>query len=287
MAHSRRSILELIASAGGVDIISTSPPRELTEKASALKTSEVNTKSEDANGTSQPMPTLDFHDQESPGGSIIVATVRLTDPGFVVILQDDESAIIGVSEYLTPGQYDDLEIVLDRPLFESEKLTAIIQLDTNENQTFDATRVKPECSQRDEEGTLVSDTATVTLPQFPNAAINFEDQRADDSVVITSATLPENGWIVVAVGEDDDPRFGETRVVGRTDFLKPGRYENIEIPLDEFPKPADCEERMEALLIRDTNDNQEYEFDYHFPQQDVPYVPSGVDTAVVSYNSCS
>lgn len=267
MTHSRRSVLGFIASGGVVDVIPANSPRD------------------SINHVSPSAPALEFRDQESAGGSVIIATATLTDAGFVVV-QDDENEIIGVSEYLTAGQHNDLEIVPDRPLFESGELVAVIQLDTNENQRFDATMVKSECGQRDEEGALVSDTATVTLPQFSNAAIVFEDQDAADSVVVTAATLPEGGWIVVAVGEDDDPRFGETQVVGQTDFFDPGHYEEIEVPLDEFPKPADCEERMEALLLRDTNDNREYEFDYHFPNQDTPYAPGGVDTATVSYTNC-
>lgn len=285
MTHSRRSVLGFIASAGVVDVSPDSSQREAAETPSALQTHESHTTSEEIDRTSPSAPALEFRDQESAGGSVIIATATLTDAGFVVV-QDNENGIIGVSEYLTAGQYDDLEIVLDRPLFESGELTAVIQLDTNENERFDATMVKPACGQRGEDGTLVSDTATVTLPPFPNAAIVFEDQDAADSVVVTAATLPEGGWIVMAVGEDDDPRFGETRVVGQTDFLEPGEYEDIEVPLDEFPKPADCEERMEALLLRDTNDNREYEFDYHFPNQDTPYAPGGVDVATVSYTNC-
>ena len=280
MAQNRRSVLGLVASVG---LLGGVPSRVAEGQVTHASESEPGRRDTDAveeNDHSPPSsPALDFRDQESTGGSVTVASATLTDAGFVVLVRDDE--IVGVSAYLPAGRHENVEIALDRPLFESGTLTATIQTDTNGNGTFDATTVKLSCSQRDEESAVVSDTATVSLPTFQNAELVFRDQVVDESIVVESATLPQGGWISLFAENLDSEEYVE---VGRSEYLEPGRYDNVRLDIDypTFGRPR--RDEIHALLIRDVNNNREYEFRYHFPGPDSPYYPGSAFATLTKAN---
>lgn len=197
-----------------------------------------------------------------------------------------EDEILGVSRYLAAGRHEDIDVRLDRPLLEAATLTATIQTDTNENGSFDATTVKLSCSQRDEESAVVSDTATVSLPEFPNAEITFRDQVVEDTIVVESATLPEGGWVTLFAPKAEEDYEDEYVSVNDSEYLEPGRYEDISIRGDFPTEPGECSAEIIALLIGDVEENHVLEFSYHFPGPDLPYSPGGSATAVVTKADC-
>lgn len=285
MDYSRRSVLGLIAAAGTLGVAPTTtariptPPAPAESSATRPRVASHRTR----HGRSA-VPSLAFPDQETDGGRVAIATATLDAAGFVVIATDDE--IIGVSEYLAPGIYEDMQIDLDRPLFEPRSLTAAIQPAPTGNQPFDATTIQQASGQAGADG-VATDTATVALARFPTAELVFKDQVTDGTIVIDCATLPEGGWIDLFVPRVDDPDGDEFQLIASVGFLEPGRYRNVKIQATFPTQPGECSVEMVALLIRDVNENREHDFEFHFPGPDSPYFPPGSERAVVTKANCS
>jgi len=97
--------------------------------------------------------TVAFSDQATDGTSVTVDSVNMSEGGFVVIhddtLLDGEvvGSVIGVSEYLEPGENEDVTVTLFDSVpgatFEqtepnkSETLIAMPHRDTNANESYD------------------------------------------------------------------------------------------------------------------------------------------------------
>lgn len=70
----------------------------------------------------------------------VVLSVELAKPGFVAIHESMSGAparLMGSSEYLEAGFYEDLEIILDTPMLPGFRYISILMFDQNENQIFD------------------------------------------------------------------------------------------------------------------------------------------------------
>lgn len=102
---------------------------------------------------------VNFVDQRSGGTTVTVSSVRLAADGFIAIhdselLSDDPvvaGSVIGVSEYLEAGVYENVEVTLydvpggedngnfeaDEVFDEDETLIAMPHRDTNDNETYD------------------------------------------------------------------------------------------------------------------------------------------------------
>ncbi|MFC4989376.1 CHRD domain-containing protein [Saliphagus infecundisoli] len=108
---------------------------------------------------------LRFEDQESEGDSVVVQSVYLPQAGFVVIHGEDGD-VLGVSEYLTAGPHEDLEISLDPALETDATLVAMLHEETNDNEAFDfvETDGAEDGPITDGEGNAVTDDALITLP---------------------------------------------------------------------------------------------------------------------------
>ncbi|SFL13489.1 hypothetical protein SAMN04487950_2659 [Halogranum rubrum] len=286
MTQSRRSVLGLLASVGLLGGVPSRVAEGQVARAVESEPGDGDTDAVEENDLSPPStPALDFRDQKSTGGSVTVASATLAEGGFVVIVHDDE--IVGVSTYLSAGRFEDVTIDLDRPLFESGTLTATIQTDTNGNRTFDATTVKLSCSQRDEESAVVSDTATVSLPQSQDAELVFRDQVVDEAIVVESATFPEGGFIALFAPQVGDPDIDDYVEIGVSDYFEPGHYEDITFGSGFPTESGECSAEVNALLIRDRDDNRDYEFSYHFPgTPDYPFIPPGDVSATLTKADC-
>lgn len=112
-------------------------------------------------------------------------------------------------------------------------------------------------------------------------AITFNDQESSgESVLVQSATLPEDGFVVIY----DSSRSGnETQqVVGASYPLSPGTSDNIRIPLDE---PVNGSKSLTAVIHTDTNGNGQFDYVSSNGQQDSPLTQGDrriVDIATVS-----
>lgn len=123
--------------------------------------------------------TVSFSEQTTAGETVTVDSVNVSDGGFVAIhdsgLLDGNvvGSVIGVSEYLEPGEHEDVEIALfevsgaefdQSELSENDTLIAMPHRDTNGNETYDfvssnGTADGPYVAN----GSAVTDAAAVTV----------------------------------------------------------------------------------------------------------------------------
>ncbi|MDQ2052132.1 hypothetical protein RBH26_16765 [Natronolimnohabitans sp. A-GB9] len=176
---------------------------------------------------------ITFSDQSIEDDTVVVDDVELEDGGFVVI--HDSSllvgnvigSVIGVSEYLEPGEHENVEVALDEPLEEDETLIAMAHLDTNDDEAFDFVETDgeedgPYLTPEDEP---VTDRAVVTAdPEaepIEEEPVDEPDALEDDviEVGIEQATV----FVFVeppdeAIDESDDGtenEYGEDATDGR------------------------------------------------------------------------
>jgi hypothetical protein len=114
------------------------------------------------------------------GTAVTIETTTLSEGGYVAIhnesLLDGDAvgSVVGVSEYLEAGTYENLSVVLynvsgaefdDTELTENETLIAMPHQETNDNETYDfvATNGTADGPYTDEGGAIV-DNATVAPP---------------------------------------------------------------------------------------------------------------------------
>ncbi|CQR53731.1 DUF7282 domain-containing protein [Haloferax massiliensis] len=227
----------------------------------------------------EPTATLQFDDQESDGSNVTVASANLSDGGYIAIL-DENGSVVGATDYLEPGEQENVTVPLLEPLNESATLTAQAHLDTNDNQTLDfLTSNGTEDGPYTMNGTPVTDDAEVTISEEPTeeptASLQFDDQESDGSnVTVASANLSEGGYIAIL---DENGS-----VVGATDYLEPGEQENVTVPLLE---PLNESANLTAQAHLDTNDNQTLDFLTSNGTEDGPYTMNGTpvtDDAVVT-----
>ncbi|MFC7044239.1 hypothetical protein ACFQH6_01420 [Halobacteriaceae archaeon GCM10025711] len=250
--------------------------------------------------------SVTFDDQTSNGSAVVVQSVTLPEGGFVVIHDDSLFAgdavgsVVGNSEYLEPGTHENVTVTLDESFNESVTLVAMAHLDTNENQVYDfsatngtddgpytvggepvideaavgivaveepappednATTTPPEDNATT---TPPEDNATTTPPEEMTANVTFGDQTIDDAAVtVDSATLPEGGFIVI---HDVDGM-----IIGYSDYLEPGSYENVTVNLSGPVDPAVERTKFVAMLHRDTDMDQQLRFEAG-SERDGPYL---------------
>jgi len=152
----------------------------------------------------EPTANITFENQTSDGTTVTVAEVNTSDGGFVAIHDDSlldgnvVGSVIGVSEYIEPGEEDELEVELfDVPgaefdedeLTENQTLIAMPHLDSNDNETYDfvATQNGEDGPYIDETGEPVVDDAFVTV-EDDGIADNATDNATDEEPVADNAT---------------------------------------------------------------------------------------------------
>lgn len=99
-----------------------------------------------AGADGQSRPSITFNDQEisgpSSGQSVLIQSVTVSQPGFIVISDSTRSGneanqIIGTFHLLGSGTFENIPVPLDTPINQSTSLTAVIHLDSNSNGRFD------------------------------------------------------------------------------------------------------------------------------------------------------
>lgn len=227
---------------------------------------------------------LVFRDQVTDGANVTVEAVSLPRPGFVVIT-DDRGEICGVSEYLSAGVHADVVVPLSEPLDGDATLTAVAQSDSNKNRRYDTNAVQEACTFSGPNGTILRDTAQVTLvrPDLTPAITSIE--RPAENRLSVSVTMPDGGF-VVASGPDPVGDPGEFPTAGESVYLDPGTRENVTVEPEESlvemarDAPSGTVE-VDVWLIRDANGNQQLDWSYNFPGDDWPY-QTGDGTVVES-----
>jgi len=221
-------------------------------------------------------------DQRSRGDAVVVDFARMDDGGFVTIhdssLLDGATipSVVGVSDYLGPGANEDIEVEFDEQLTEDDTLIAMPHRDTNGNESYDFVE-----SEGDEDGPYtadggaVTDDASVSIDTL--AAVTMSDQESDgSSVTVGSVRLDDGGFVTI---HDSSLLDGETipSVVGVSDYLEAGEYEDIEVEFDEQLTEDDT---LIAMPHRDTNGNESYDFVDTEGSEDGPYLDLAGDAVV-------
>ena len=146
--------------------------------------------------------TVTFDDQDSDGNTVTVDSASLPDGGFVTIhdstLLDGDAigSVVGTSEYLEPGDHEDVTVELDESIDGTQTLIAMPHMDTNENQQYDfVTSEGLDDTPYLADGGAVTDDASVTVT---------DSETADESFTVTELQAPA------------DANAGETLIVHAT-----------------------------------------------------------------------
>ena len=146
--------------------------------------------------------TVVLSDQTTDGTSVTVDSVNVSDGGFVVIHDDSlldgdvTGSVIGVSEYLEPGENENVTVTLfdgvpgaafnRTELSGNETLIAMPHRDTNANETYDFVATNGSADgPYAANGTAITSTANVTVEAAE------PPETTGESFVVTSLTAPE------------------------------------------------------------------------------------------------
>jgi plastocyanin len=211
----------------------------------------------------QPAAAVTFTEQTTGGGSVFVDSVRMDEGGFVTMHDDSLldgdalGSVVGVSEYLGPGSYEDVVVGLDSELTSDQTLIAMPHRDTDGDETYDFVDTDgSEDGPYTDAGSAITDSGQVTVASAL-ASVTFADQTTDGtSVTVDSVRMDRGGFVTM---HDDSLLDGDTlgSVVGVSEYLGPGSYEDVVVSLDE---ELTSDQTLIAMPHRDTNDNETYDF---------------------------
>ena len=254
----------------------------------------ANTTSANATASTVGEANVTIANQTTNGTTVIVRSVTLPEGGFIAIHNasylplNNESvgSTIGVSQYLSAGSHQRVEVVLDEPIAENQTLVATAARDGNGNQTFDYVSSQGfiDTAYSRTSGGAVDDRATIRVVNATSLAreakIAFENQSTTgQEVTVRSVTLPDGGFVAVH-GENYLPPNNETQASlrGVSGYLTPGTHENVTVSLE-----SNLSENATLLAApyQDTNRNQTFDFLRSNGENDTAYAPQGA-TALIS-----
>jgi hypothetical protein len=144
--------------------------------------------------------TVAFSDQTTNGTSVTVDSVNMSDGGFVVIHDDSlldgevTGSVIGVSEYLEPGETENVTVALfdgvpgatfdQTAITEDQTLIAMPHRDTNASETYDFV-----ATDGTEDGPYLANGAPVT--DSANVSVEEVQQTTGESFDVSGLTAPE------------------------------------------------------------------------------------------------
>ncbi len=142
-------------------------------------------------------------------------------------------------------------------------------------------------------GSAVALSSTAIAMQS-SSSVTFDDQTSGGtSVTVTSATLPDGGFVAIHDSRLSDGKALES-VIGVSESLDAGTHENIEVDLfdvdgaDFDTKMLETDQTLIAMPHVDSNGNGEYEFVSSGGKTDGPYTKDGnivVDDAMITVDS--
>ena len=232
---------------------------------------------------------------------------------------DAVGSVIGVSEYLEPGTAEDVSVTLfdvpganltETQLNESQLLIAMPHEETNDNTAYDFVATDgaadgPSISN----GSAVTDAANVTVSETAgdgegdnvtdgeednvtdgegdnvtttdDASVSFENQTSDGTTVnVANVTLPDGGYVAI---HNDSLLDGDAvgSVVGVSEYLEPGTYENETVSLFNVSGANFTETQLNgsqtliAMPHEETNENTTYDFVATDGAADGPSISNG------------
>lgn len=120
----------------------------------------------------------------------------------------------------------------------------------------------------EETTTEETETTTEETPEAETANVTFEDQISNGTAVtVQSVTVPEGGFVAIHDMGIVDGEVEES-LRGQSDFLVTGTHENVTIELDE---PLNESQRLVAVVYRDSNGNETFDYLDSNRTEDGPY----------------
>ncbi|WP_256545674.1 DUF7282 domain-containing protein [Halobellus inordinatus] len=123
-----------------------------------------------------PDPEVELPSQTANGTSVLVSQAELPDGGYVR-LEDTSGTAVGRSDYLQPGEYENITAELSTPLFESQELRAEL-IRAGEEQSYN-----PDAAYYVQEETVINDTAWVEFS-------DVQTETATPTQTTTSTSTP-------------------------------------------------------------------------------------------------
>lgn len=189
----------------------------------AAETTTTTTTEDD--GGEQPTASVTFEDQTTDGSSVTVASVTMSDGGFVAIhdstLLDGDAlgSVVGVSDVLDAGTHEDVAITLfqgvpgagfdQTALQEDETLIAMPHFDSNDNGTYDFVS-----SEGADDGPYTGDDGAIT----DDAMVTVEDEQPSTERFVAELSGEDHGI--------------DTRASGRAEFVADHDAEEVRYTLE-------------------------------------------------------
>ena len=196
---------------------------------------------------------VSFADQPTDGTTVTVESVNVSEGGFVAIhnesLLDGDAvgSVVGVSEYLEPGNYTDVTVTLfdvpgatfdETALTENQTLIAMPHRDTDGNETYDfvSTGGSADGPYLDDAGQPVTDSANVTVVEATTGESFTVDDLTVPAIVQRGTTQSVNATVTnpndVTDTQPVTVRF-QGDVIARQDVtLGPGESTTVTTPLN-------------------------------------------------------
>lgn len=199
-----------------------------------------------------PTASVTFEDQTTDGSSVSVASVSMSEGGFVAIhdsrlLEGDAiGSVIGVSSYFEAGTNEDLTVELDEAPDDGETLIAMPHLDTNGNQTYDFVTSEGEADgPYTEEGGAVTDQATVSLEQqLEDGTFHASLSGENEVPPVDTDASGESDLMLNAEEASLDYEITaqqlENAVAAHIHLGPPGENGPVVVPLFEAEEPVAC-----------------------------------------------
>ena len=198
--------------------------------------------------------------------TITVRNAALPKGGYIVVHHWDhgaDGAVIGSSEYMAPGSYENVDVDIESPGPGTHRLSAMLHRDDPSNETYEFPDGDPPYVRN---GNPVQSFASI---RFRGANVRFRNQAVAGRafVVVQHAELPAGGWIVIHHWDHD----AGGAIIGRKGPFEPGTQRrtivNVRPGLRDSGK-----HRLSAMLHLDDPDNGRFDFP---GSGDPPYMSGG------------
>ncbi|QIO21182.1 CARDB domain-containing protein [Haloarcula sp. JP-L23] len=261
-----------------------------------------------------------MNDQESDGTTVTVDELVVPSDGYVTIHDSSllegnvVGSVVGVSEYLEAGEYENVTVTLfdvegaefnETALTEDGTFIAMPHNETTGDETYDfvasdgaddgpfladgepvVDAANVTVAGADENETEVPEENETEVPadnetEAPTASVTLDDQSSDGTtVVVTDVSVSEGGYVVI---HDSSLLEGNVvgSVIGVSEYLEPGEYDEVTVELFDvsgagFAEPTLTENQtLIAMPHLETTDDETYDFVASAGDDDGPYVADG------------
>lgn len=203
----------------------------------------------------------------SAENTLVVESATLPENGWLVVHRDNGGTpqvpgIISVPKLVEEGSESDIVIELEAGVTVEDGETLWIMMHHDDgvkgSYEFDGSNGL-DMPLRDKNDNVVNSSIVVSAATEATASIEAEDQEImDNTVVVNTVTLQNDGWVVIHTDEDGSPLVPD--IISVPLFLEAGTHENVEVELvtDVTLSQGDM---LWIMLHNDTGVAGEYEFD--------------------------